>query len=106
MFLSRLILAGVVVVAAVAAAGLVGQVAAGAVTPKIATNSLPLTSVILHVTRTTAWAAEEGRVAAAVVAVEVVGTMTVTMAPAVGEFASVVLESCTIKLSCYCRCNP
>lgn len=54
MSLSQPIPAGVVVVAAVAAAGLVGEVAADAAMPKIAMNSLPLTSVNQHGTHTTA----------------------------------------------------
>lgn len=84
MFLSLLIPAGVAVVAVVAAAGVAVVVAADVVKmPKMATTSLPLMSTSPSVSPIMAWAVEEGLVAAAVVAVEVVGTMTVTMEPAV-----------------------
>ena len=71
---------------AVAAAEVVAVVAVDAVkTLKMATNSPPQTSMTLYVSPVTAWAAEEGVLAAAeALAVEVTGIMTATMLPAVG----------------------
>lgn len=87
MFLSPLIPAGVAVGAVVAAAGEAVVVAADVVkTAKTATSSTPPKSETTFVMATTAWAVEEGLVAAAALDAEVVGNMTAMMALAACEF--------------------